>query len=57
MREQDQPGGLSFSRVGGDRIGHVLPAGAELEMPEIGISVPVAEFYDGLSFADATATS
>ncbi|MGH6838065.1 MAG: hypothetical protein ACREDT_04550 [Methylocella sp.] len=36
----------------GDWIGHVVRDGAILAMPEIGIDVALAEFYDGLVFDD-----
>lgn len=39
-----------FARAGGDWIGHVVLDSAILAMPEIGIDVPLAEFYDGLVF-------
>lgn len=45
---QDEIGGTMFERVGGDWVGHVLGADAVLRMPEIGIEVPLAEFYEGV---------
>jgi Uma2 family endonuclease len=48
--EQDRIAATVFARAGGDWIGHVFLDGAILAMPEIGIDVPLAEFYDGLVF-------
>jgi Uma2 family endonuclease len=48
--EQDRIAATVFARTGGDWIGHVFLDGAILTMPEIGIDVPLAEFYDGLVF-------
>lgn len=45
MLEQDLIGGTMFERVGDDWVGHVLTADAILTMPEIGIEVPISEFY------------
>ena len=48
---QHEVAGTMFERVGGDWIGHLLAAGGVLRMPEIGIEVPLAEFYDGIEFS------
>ena len=48
--EQDRIAATVFARAGGDWIGHVFLDGAILALPEIGIDVPSAEFYDGLVF-------
>jgi Uma2 family endonuclease len=48
--EQDRIAATVFARAGGDWIGYVFRDGAILAMPEIGIDVPLAEFYDGLVF-------
>jgi Uma2 family endonuclease len=48
---QDAIGGTMFERVGDDWIGHLLSADSLLRMPEIGLEVPLAEFYDGVDFA------
>ncbi|PHK94171.1 hypothetical protein CR162_14615 [Pseudoroseomonas rhizosphaerae] len=53
MLEQDRVAATVFARVEGDWVGHVLREDAVLEMPEIGISVPLAELYEGLSFGEA----
>jgi len=52
MLEQDRVAATVFSRVGDDWVGHVLVGDAILAMPEIGIEVPLAEFYEGLVFDD-----
>lgn len=41
-----------FSRIGGEWLGRVFDATAVLDMPEIGIAVPVAELYEGISFGE-----
>ena len=45
---QDEIGGTMFERIDGDWVGHVLGADAVLRMPEIGVEVPLAEFYEGV---------
>jgi hypothetical protein len=45
---QDEIGGVMFERIGGDWIGHVLGTDAVLRIPEIGIEVSLAEFYEGV---------
>lgn len=55
LLEQDRPGGLDFCRIRDQWFGRVPDADAILDMPELGIAVPVAEFYDGISFEDAAA--
>jgi Uma2 family endonuclease len=45
---QDVMGGTMFERVGEDWIGHILGPESLLAMPEIGIEVPIAEFYEGI---------
>lgn len=51
---QDQILATMFERVGDDWVGHVLDANAIIRMPEIDIEVPLAEFYDGISFDPGT---
>jgi Uma2 family endonuclease len=48
--EQDSVAATVFSRAGDDWVGHVVTGEAILAMPEIGIEVPLAEFYEGLVF-------
>ena len=52
---QDSPTATVFERAGDDWIGHVLSRDAVLAMPEIGIDVPLAEFFEGMTFGDDTA--
>jgi Uma2 family endonuclease len=54
---QDEVAGTMFERVGSDWVGHLLAADAVLRMPEIGIEVPLAEFYEGVDFSRTDATS
>jgi Uma2 family endonuclease len=51
--EQDRVAATVFERVADDWVGHILLEDAILAMPEIGIEVPLAEFYEGLAFEDA----
>lgn len=50
---QDHQLATVFVRVNGDWVGHIVTEGALLEMPEIGIEVPLAELYDGVPLGDA----
>lgn len=50
MLEQGRVAATVFHRAGEDWVGHLLLAGATIDMPEIGVSVPLAEFYEGLEF-------
>ena len=51
MLEQDRIEATVFARSGGDWVGRILGPEDVLLMPEIGIEVPVAELYDGLTFS------
>jgi hypothetical protein len=42
-----------FHRAGGEWIGRLLVGGATLDLPEIGLSVPLAELYAGVAFPPA----
>lgn len=53
MLEQDRMAATAFERAGDDWIGHLLVGGVALEMPEIGVSVPLAELYEGVAFPAA----
>ncbi len=55
MLEQVEIAGTMFQRVGDDWVGHLLGADAVLQMPEIGIELPLAELYDGLDMANPPA--
>jgi Uma2 family endonuclease len=48
---QDAIRGTVFERIGDDRGGHILGVDAVLRMPEIGIEVPLAEFYRGVDLS------
>ncbi len=52
---QDAIGGTMFERVGTDWIGHLLGADSVLRMPEVGVELPLAELYDGISLAEPDA--
>jgi Uma2 family endonuclease len=50
MLEQDEPAAMVFAREGERWVGTLHTSDAILAMPEIGIEIPLAEFYDGLDF-------
>jgi len=52
MLEQTQIAATMFERLGDDWIGHLLDADAVLQMPEIGIELPLAELYEGLDLTN-----
>jgi Uma2 family endonuclease len=52
---QNEVGGTMFERIGDDWVGHLLAADAVLGMPEIGVEVPLAEFYEGIDFTEPLA--
>ncbi len=45
---QDVIGGTMFERRDDDWVGRVLDPGSVLSMPEIGVEVPIVEFYEGI---------
>ena len=47
---------MVFVRKGADLVVEVLTAADTLHMPEIGIDIPMAEFYDGIEFPEEVAT-
>jgi Uma2 family endonuclease len=51
MLEQDRIAATVFSRSAENWIGQVLLEDAELALPEIGITLPLAELYDGIDFS------
>lgn len=55
MLEQDRQAVTVFARQGDDWVGRLLVGGAVLAMPEIGVEVPLSEFYEGVAFPDAAA--
>lgn len=48
MVEQTRIGATIFARIEDNWIGTVIPGEATLEMPELGITVALAEFYQGV---------
>jgi Uma2 family endonuclease len=52
MLEQDQQAATIFARAGDDWVGHVVSGDVVLDMPEIGIAVPLAELYEGVEFPE-----
>lgn len=53
MLEQDEPAATVFAREGERWVGTLLKGDAMLAMPEIGIEIPLSEFYEGLTFPGA----
>jgi Uma2 family endonuclease len=56
MLAQDRQQATVFARVGDDWVGHLVSGNAILEMPEISISVQLAELYEGVAFQPPGAT-
>lgn len=50
--EQDRIAATVFERAANDWIGHILTENDVLAMPEIGVEIPLAEFYEGLDFTE-----
>lgn len=47
--EQDAIAAMVFVRKGNDLVAETLTAGDTLRMPEVGVEVPMAEFYTGIA--------
>jgi Uma2 family endonuclease len=47
---QDEIGGTMFARADGEWIGRLLSPDGMLDMPEIGLELPLSELYDGVEF-------
>jgi Uma2 family endonuclease len=56
MLAQDRQQATVFARVGDDWLGHIVLGDGVLQMPEIGIMVPLAELYEGVSFPQPDAS-
>lgn len=50
LLEQNRIGGMMFERRDGDWLGHLLGADSIIHMPEIGVEIPIVNFYEGVSF-------
>lgn len=48
--EQDLVGASVFAGAGDDWVGHVLGADATLDMPELGIELPLRGLHEGVEF-------
>ena len=46
--DQDAVAATQFARVGGDWVGRILRRDAVLDMPEIGIELPLSDLYQGI---------
>jgi hypothetical protein len=55
MLEQFRRGATVFSRSGDDWVGHVLTGDQDLELPEVGITLPMAELCGGVTFPSGSA--
>ncbi len=53
MLEQHCIAATVFARVSDDWLGQIVLDNAALEMPEIGITIPLAELYDGIDLTSA----
>ena len=50
MLEQSRQAATVFSRNGDDWVGHVVIGESGLALPEAGITLPMAELYEGVTF-------
>ena len=50
MFEQDRPGATVYARSGDTWILEILIVDSVLALPEIGVSLPLAEIYEGIAF-------
>ncbi len=55
MLEQSEIAATMFERIGDDWVGHILADSVVIDMPEIGIELPLAELYEGLDFSQGSA--
>ena len=53
MLGQDRMAATVFHRSGGEWVGRLLLEGSAVEMPEIGLSMPLGEFYAGVDLPTA----
>ena len=53
MLEQSRAAATVFERNGADWVGHLVLGEADLALPEIGITLPLTELYDGVTFLPA----
>lgn len=53
MLEQDAPTATVFARVGDQWVESFVSGNAILAMPEIGIEIPLADLYEGVSFTSS----
>jgi Uma2 family endonuclease len=47
---QDKAAAVMFERIGEDWVAYLLTIDSVIQMPEIGLEVPLAEFYAGIDF-------
>jgi Uma2 family endonuclease len=55
--EQLRPAATVYTRAGNDWLADFLISDAELEMPEIGIGIPLNELYEGVAFPPDTSAT
>ena len=51
MLEQSRPAATVFSRSGDDWVGHIVLGETDLALPEIEITLPLLELYEGVTFS------
>jgi Uma2 family endonuclease len=49
--EQSRPAATVFSRAGDDWVGHILLGETDLPLPEIEMTLPLTELYEGVTFS------
>lgn len=52
LLEQDRPAATVFAREGADWLGRLVDADAALDLPELGVTVPMGEIYEDVAFPD-----
>jgi Uma2 family endonuclease len=52
MLAQDRQFATVFARVADDWVGHIVSGNAILDMPEIGLKVPLGDLYEGVPFGE-----
>jgi hypothetical protein len=55
--EQSRPAATVYARAGSDWVADFLISDADLEMPEIGIGIPLHALYEGVAFAPETSAT
>jgi len=52
MVAQEHQGATVFSRVGNEWLARMVSAGEVLELPEIGVEIPISDLFEGVSLGE-----